>query len=382
MLKKPFYPTSEDLAFIYKTIKEDYKWYGSQSYEDVKIHNWFVNFKDENKKIIFTMPKEEVKSWAEKGFPNPPKLDFNSDAFWQLTFSMEKKIIIKFHERFLKSGFDLMQNFSEYSSDVKKCTANYVVWSLLPTYISYISSSKAKHQPLPENLFKTIDWISDIDKKHACPLVVGLLHYSTKKPDVYDSKKVIDLLVKFTNKQVSIPKSQIKKYEEILEFCEKNNPTYWKEAIQSSSKLSDRINHKNSANYEVEDLIAKHWKLDIHNLSAKNGGFNIKTMKDNFDFLCLAIKKTLNENEDSTLFTFENKSSVIKMNLITTDDDNGRKKISNMQDLVHVVYENCLKNVRINDEDITKMWKNIQLMSSLENQLPKKEKSTTKIKKI
>jgi hypothetical protein len=387
--KLTYYPTSEDFLFIAKNLIENPTKYSFGEERAAPRISHFLSTYDSDDNPIYVNgirvlankieTKNNIKDWISRGCPNPPKININNINLLSLLYYEEKPFIFKFNEYFRAKGFDVMEMFSELSSENK---TNYQLLNLFSHYISYINTPNSSHQPKPENIFKTIERLNSTIKKYAIPHSIGLLLYCTKHPKIYPIETVIDLTATFTNGQKNIPQAHIKKYETLLNICEKLNPTYWKSVVSKNSSLKNRLQKKDTSTYEVEDCIARNWTFDSHNLSSKNGGFSIKIMKENFNRLYYTIKQKDPKNETIINFFYQNESSNIKINLVVQDSFEGKKEIEKNQTMIEIIFQNCCKNNLLSTKDIQNYWDNLNLMSNLEENLSNNNKPKIKNNKI
>jgi hypothetical protein len=375
--EKPYIPTSEDYIFIYQLFGKEgssIQWMEHM----LKVWEYEVGPIYLNKKPL---NKESLQEFIDSGCKNPPNIDFKHDSFWSMIFHRDKKFIFSLHQYLQPKGFDLLEEFSHMIA-YKKDKNPYRFWCLLPNYIACLGKPDSNHQPLAKNLFTSIDWLSEVKKKYSCSAAIGLLTYAAENPKIYDYKKTIDLFTKFTNNTKSIPKNQIKKYEDLLKMLEKLDKEYLESKIKENPELRKRIEKKDSISYEIQDGIIRKWTFDVHNLAIKNGNFNVKYMKDNFDKLNLIIQQYLAQQIEVIQFDYQNNDAIITIYLLVEHTNEGKEQVNKIQEIIDIVFDHCVDSYNLTNNEIKKIWENLLLVKSLEKNLLVKEKNIQKITKI
>lgn len=369
--------TSEDYSFIYQMYQKDGNPLPGM---ELLFKNWFYW----NDKLTLNgkpLNQESIKSFVDSGFLNPPIINFKSDQFWSFLSSKDKKFIFKLYQYFKPKGFDILDELSNFIAQ-NHHQNTYMIWCLLPIYIACLNKKHLGYIPHSKNLLKILQWLSYNKKKYSCNAFLELINYAVKNPKNYDVKNLIELFAKFTENQKSIPKNQIKKYETLLNTLEGLAKEHWQEIVENTPELKNRLNKQVSSNYEIYENISRRWTFDVHNLSVKNGNFNVRLMKDNFDRLYDTIKNYFNSQPSVHLLDYKNNDAIIIINLLVEHSDKGKEQIEKLQNLIDVLYGHCLKSRYVSLSETKDFWDTLLLAQGLEKSLIKNEKNIRKFVKI
>ena len=106
-------------------------------------------------------------------------------------------------------------------------------------------------------------------------------------------------------------------------------------------------------------------------LSIKNGGFGINNFKNNYYKLQNVINNYSNNNNNDSDFCFFFSMNESFLTLVTSAQDNtlGKKQIEVVNNFIHIVFENSIKNIKLDDDNTQKMWDSLKLMLELNNKL-------------
>jgi hypothetical protein len=372
-----YIPTSEDYNFIYQLYQKDGNPLPGM---ELFFKNWFY-WGDNLELDGQPLSQESIQSFVNNGCINPPIINFKNEQFWSFLYSKDKNFIFKLSQYFKPKGFDIMDELSKFIA-YNYNQNSYMIWCLFPIYIACLNKKNLGHIPNAETLFAILNWLSHNKKKYSCNAFLDLTTYAAKNHKNYDIKKIIEIFAKFTENQKSIPKNQIKKYEALLHNLETLAQEHWNKIVENTPELKNRLNKQTSSNYEIYENISRRWTFDIHNLSVKNGGFNVKLMKDNFDRLYETVKFYYSSQADIHLLDYKNNDAIIVINLLVEHSDKGKEQIGKLQNLIDVIYGHCLRNKIISLTELKDFWNTLLLAQGLEKSLTKNEKNIRKVVKI
>jgi len=376
-LVSKYVPTSEDYIFIYQLYEKDGNPLPGM---ELFFRNWFY-WNDDLKLNGKNLNQESIKEFIDNGCINAPEIDFKNEIFWSFLYSKDKNFVFKLCQYFKPKGFDIMDELSKFIA-LNYSQNSYMIWCLFPLYISCLNKKQLAYSPNPTNLFTTLNWLSNNKKKYSCNAFLELISYASKFPEKYNVNNLIEVFAKFTENQKSIPKKQIKKYENLLNKLENLAQDYWEIVVNSHPELKIRLNKQNTTHYDVQDYIARRWSFDVHNLSIKNGGFNVKLMKDTFHRMHEVVKEYFSKISSVYELGYQNNDAIIIINISTENSDIGKDNIAKLQKIIDILYGHCLRNNIINLNEIKNFWNNLLLAQGLDKSLIKNEKNIRKVVKI
>jgi hypothetical protein len=372
-----YIPTSEDYNFIYQLFEKDGNPLPGM---ELFFKNWFY-WNDDLTLNGKPLSQTSIQGFIDSGCVNPPIINFKNEQFWSFIYAKDKQFVGKLYQYFKPKGFDIMDELSKFIAYSYNQNP-YMIWCLFPIYISCLNKKQLGHTPSADNLFAILNWLSNNKKKYSCNAFLELTSYAAKHHKHYDVKKLIELFAKFTESQKSIPKNQIKKYEALLHTLENLAKEHCNTIFDNTPELKRRLNNTTASNYDIYENISRRWTFDVHNLSVKNGGFNVKLMKDNFDRLYESVRDYFNNQTEVHLLNYKNNDAIIVINLLVDHSEKGKEQIEKLQKLIDVIYGHCVRSKTIFLDELKDLWNTLLLAQGLEKSLVRNEKNIRKVVKI